>query len=360
MPRLALLFLLISAACRATTFAELRTKALAWTKPEGFLKYIQETDPASLGSFTLMRNSQSRQKSSPAFPRAIVFGTDAELVFAFNGNPAHKGYQSIEMFRFDPAAASYDFRRLDFSTGQGILSESNPVDCQKCHTARPHPIWDEYDFWPTAFGAHDDSIINFSGFEGRDYFAYQTTQFFQFGEFQANVSGHSRYSFLDFPDGSPVSPYSIREKGEEHRLRPNGRLTALLTRQHAAQLARYIHEHPRAKELAPKLERVLIGCDKGKPWPADPILRELGIEPADWSLVLEATKWSYFEGGRDLADFVATELYERLRGDFGALAAFRPVSEIGFSEPLFFATQDAYYTEAAKAIRLQPACETLK
>ncbi len=348
---------------QAISLTDVKAKASGWSRPEAFLQYVKDLEPDRFESFTLIKNSRSRQKSSPTYPRALVFGKDASFVFAFNGSSVHKGFNTIEMFQYDSAGEKFAFHQLDFASGKGVLSEANPKDCLKCHTANPHPLWDEYDFWPTAFGAYDDSIINFSGFEGREYFALQTKQYFEFGEFLSVVSGHSRYEFLKFPPGSPVSPYSIREKGEYHELRPNGRLTAFLVRQHAAQVSRLILDHPKSAKIAPKLMRIFLECEekkKGEPWAAPALLAELGIGLDEWSLVFQPTKWGYSEGTRNLSDFVATSLYKKLQKTYPALPSFRPVGEVGYDEKIYFDVGDAYYEKGAEAIKVKPACDALK
>ena len=367
MARIVSLFiLLLVASAEGFDLRQIEQRAGSWARVEDFLDWVKQESPESLSHFTLIRNSQSQQQSSPDYPRALVFGRAARLVFTFNGHASHRGYRTVELFQFDPTSATYDFRQIDFSGKSGVLSVSNPTSCQGCHSARPRPIWDAYDRWPTAYGAFDDSIINFgsliSSGSNSEYFVAQTQQFFEFAGFQSIAGDHSRYGFLDFPEGSPVSPYSIREKGESHRLRPNGRLTALLVRQQAQRLASLIHGHRQSARLEAPLLAVLIGCPGAKTgvWAAEPLLHQLGITKDDWNLSLAPSNWGYPEGSRDLSDFVASALYEKLRAIRPGLPPFRPIGEVGYVQKLFFDVPDVDYEDGARAIELPSACEALR
>src|SRR5690606_21347299 len=61
---------------------------------------IGNLPPSHLHNYTLVHRSLSLQDSSATHPRAILFGDTASLVLTFNGDPKHRGYDTLETMEF--------------------------------------------------------------------------------------------------------------------------------------------------------------------------------------------------------------------------------------------------------------------
>jgi hypothetical protein len=112
-------------------------------------------------NYTLVHKSNSLQIASPELPRAIVFGTDASFVVAFNGDPKADRYDTLEMIQFHADQAAFEFREIRFpesadSPGAPTVSEKNPALCVTCHQSDLRPNWEHYSTWPGAFASDDD------------------------------------------------------------------------------------------------------------------------------------------------------------------------------------------------------------
>jgi hypothetical protein len=220
---------------------------------EDFLSWVKSTDPEQMAWFTLMRKSESAQEATPLNPRAIVFGPESKFVFTFNGEAKEEGYQEVEMlfFRQEPKA-QWELRKLSFNSQNKQVSFSgpNPNSCLACHQNPVRPIWSQYDRWKGAYGEIDDSIVQ-----------YREKESLQFKKFLKNKETHSRYSKLQFPEGSIVSPYSEEPKGGNYRLRPNVTLTDSLLKLHAKVLVARLKEHPEFETEKMFLTASLLGCE---------------------------------------------------------------------------------------------------
>jgi hypothetical protein len=168
-------------------------------------------------NYTLMHSSQSLQGSSYENPRAIMFGENAKLICSFNGDPSHRGYDSLECIQFRDKERKFDFRQIQFPTSENKLtkvafSESGrttdgAISCSMCHTQDPRPNWEEYNVWPNAYGQNDDYL----GVDRDKYFSYVKSR-----------DQHPRYRWLiqDSYEGAPyMGPASSPEE------RPNLRLS---------------------------------------------------------------------------------------------------------------------------------------
>lgn len=111
-------------------------------------------------SFVLMRRSMSLQPTKdPQKPRAILYGKDGALIFAFN-----RASDSLEMM--ERAPSEFRFERLDFVKGQPPTSQNN---CQSCHQG--HPLWGQYSHWAGMYGGDQENIPNGSP-EQKDYLRF--------------------------------------------------------------------------------------------------------------------------------------------------------------------------------------------
>ncbi len=209
--------------------------------------------PESLRShFTLKHFSESSQKAKPEAPRAILFGEDAELIVAFNGDPKLRGFNSFEMIQFKKG--QFEFHEIVFpknpKDGKAEISKANPNRCLDCHGTPPRPIWDSYFTWPGTYGSVDDGIMK------------ETEEGKNFLNFAAKGPSHARYKHLKFPDSksNPFSPYyeshSTRtgvevDKTANNRIlkfTPNTRFSMLLSRLSARTIANELANLPEFKK----------------------------------------------------------------------------------------------------------------
>ena len=65
-------------------------------------------------NYTLMKDSESLQLSSPLSPRAILFGSTANFVLTFNGDPSMRGYNALETVSFNSVTNRVHFRTVVF------------------------------------------------------------------------------------------------------------------------------------------------------------------------------------------------------------------------------------------------------
>ena len=118
---------------------------------------IAELPPLLRSNYALVFDSRSLQAASFGAPRAILYGTDAQLVVTFNGDPSQAGYDSIETMEFDTSTQTFRFREINFPA-RGMLnepvtiSEANPTRCQRCHGMPAKPVWDTHPLWPGVYG----------------------------------------------------------------------------------------------------------------------------------------------------------------------------------------------------------------
>jgi hypothetical protein len=303
-----------------------------------------------------MRRSASIQDASDAHPRAIVFGDDARFIFTFNGEPSQRGYDAVEILQFrertDELPARWELREIRFRDGKSPeLSEANPGRCVQCHGAEPQPLWEQYDFWPGAYGEEDDAIRDFDekfarrGSDSDERVARGRRELTAYRAFLAAKDAHPRYRKLSFPEGSPVTPYN-KQVRSDYRFRPNLRFTDAVTRLHAKVVADRLEARPGFDRLGPALVEGMMGC---VPWTDGTALaaaragverrqnpfavarwsrfgdRELYTElvkamqllavgPRQFSTAPSTAYYGYFEGESQLSELVAGELYDRLLG----------------------------------------------
>ncbi len=324
---------------------------------EQFLEVLSQKDPEFFKHFTLMRESQSLQGSTPQFPRAIVFGEDAKFVLTFNGSPNQTGYQKIEMMQFvesQDGKSGFELRELTFGKDQRpMLSAANPAECSRCHGTDPKPIWEEYDRWPGAFGEDDDALIDFDevqkyppgGYDNPQYVATHRQHLKEYRAFQKLRTNHERYRFLNIPRDmeSPVAPYIPATRSGKFPLRPNLHLSKSFAELNSRKLSSGIFKRDDQciNTGLPILTVLLINCGdhrdiKGRlkvvteamtqdalkfPPPValtpahwnslnDPtvrletihLLNLMGISDYDWSSARLKRQWNYFQGYDDASD----------------------------------------------------------
>lgn len=120
---------------------------------------IKSLPESQRSQYVLMYRSRSLQEATFQSPRVIMFGPDASLIIAFNGEPLHRGYNQLELIQFRSETKKFEFREIDFSSGAPKISEANPSKCLRCHQSLsrkdidPRPNWEPYSMWPGAYGS---------------------------------------------------------------------------------------------------------------------------------------------------------------------------------------------------------------
>src|SRR5262249_39270386 len=64
--------------------------------------FIEHLPTAMRNNYVLVFQSRSIQDATRANPRVILFSPDAHFVVTFNGEPSQRGYDDVEVMRFDP------------------------------------------------------------------------------------------------------------------------------------------------------------------------------------------------------------------------------------------------------------------
>lgn len=255
--------------------------------------------PASFrASYTLMYRSKSLQEASYLSPRVIMFGTDARLTCAFNGDPAQVGYDSLECLQFRLATRSFEFHQIVFPSAANGLSSvlfapANTTNgakppCTACHGADPRPNWAAYDDWEGAYGGYDDGLERTAGDEAA------------YAQFTAARPNHPRYRFL-IQDADAHAPYLNGDPLAIDR-RPNlrfsdlgGRMNALRTsRLAAARLASWETLAFAAGALGCQLsadQKLKLAAAGRQPPSLDlaPLYAKIAIPVRDWTTATSPT-----------------------------------------------------------------------
>ncbi|HAG92213.1 MAG TPA: hypothetical protein DCL41_10085 [Bdellovibrionales bacterium] len=125
-------------------------KGLYKTYPE-FVEHLKTTYPDFYQNSVMVVGSQSLQFSNLAHPRRIFYGGGKVLTLQTN---------SVEMMETS-SGKNFEFNEILFSNQNGPTFHENPKACLACHGVHSRPIWEPYDFWPTA-------LNSFSGFSSSE------------------------------------------------------------------------------------------------------------------------------------------------------------------------------------------------
>jgi ankyrin repeat protein len=107
-------------------------------------------------SYVLAYKTGGLQEGSPAHPRVITYA--GRLFLSFNGNPAHKGHDVLEMLEFDPDRARFELHELQIRKGRPTWHGPNPAECLTCHGEEPLPIWDSWYLWPGFYRSEQGAL----------------------------------------------------------------------------------------------------------------------------------------------------------------------------------------------------------
>ena len=210
------------------------------------------------GSFTLMRKSKSAQEASDAFPRAILFGSDAKFLLTFNGDPAQKGYQEMEAIQFNDQTKQFDFHQLSFDGSHQSKPkfDQDLQSCTTCHRSPARPNWEAYDVWEGAYGQVEDQIKKGSEEDQafHRFLANRNTGRYQFlvGSAELKTKSIEEVSGA-LPTGQTPTAYSIDTL-------PNFRLTFFLNRLNYQRIAKLIEATPHFSTFKYAYYAALFGC----------------------------------------------------------------------------------------------------
>src|SRR5271165_2250840 len=68
--------------------------------------------------YSLVFSSRSLQDASFEHPRAVLFGSNAQLILTFNGDASQHGFEAVETMEFDAHANRFIFREITFSSDE--------------------------------------------------------------------------------------------------------------------------------------------------------------------------------------------------------------------------------------------------
>jgi hypothetical protein len=130
--------------------------------------------------YSLVFSSRSLQDASFEHPRAVLFGSSAQLILTFNGDPSQHGFEAVETMEFDSHANRFIFREITFSSDRtqpaARISGPNPARCVACHDHPARPIWDVPPAWPGIYGERYGAGLSSMALRGfRRFLAIQAT-----------------------------------------------------------------------------------------------------------------------------------------------------------------------------------------
>jgi hypothetical protein len=186
-------------------------------------------------NFTLIYESRGVNAASPELPRAILFTEDAKFIVSFNAK-SPLGLKMLEFRQYNDQTESFELLDLPFplkraADGKLLPPVKNSPLCLSCHGNMAAPTWQTNNHWRGVYGSADDRITP-------DYME----EFTNFQHFKASAPSLPRYRHLLGLDDSLAFPYRAAES--DLKARPNLRLTILLTRLFARQLAQTVLQAP--------------------------------------------------------------------------------------------------------------------
>jgi hypothetical protein len=296
----------------------------AWTLE----KVVGQLPPAYRSHYSLVFDSRSLQPATPAAPRVILYGRDAKLLLAFNGDPSRPGYLDLEVIAYDDLTHRFQFHEIRFSADGKTRPHVVPAPrkCALCHGEPPMPRWDVYRLWPGVYGISDDGVIDPHADphepENAQYAAFQRTR-------QQQVKDHAgRYSTLE--DLQPYDYDGIQD------LRPNTRLSTLLGNLARDNFAARIRLDPNLYPLRYALAAIFTrGCGNLP-----------GFFPPDLEPRVQAAIRAIAENVHAVNSAAEIAKQRRVQAELGDSHADRYLAEIGPNYP------SAYYDVQTAALRL--------
>lgn len=115
-------------------------------------------------NFVVIGESESLQATSvrdgKMYPRIMMKSPNSELMVTFNTDPKAKGYNTIEMMRWNGKLGRYEFQELNFGEGGDKPHvDASGTKCLECHKSPdPRPNWDTYRAWAGVVPSRDDMM----------------------------------------------------------------------------------------------------------------------------------------------------------------------------------------------------------
>jgi hypothetical protein len=115
-------------------------------------------------NFVVIGESESLQatsvKDGKMYPRIMMKSPNSELMVTFNTDPKAKGYNTIEMMRWNGKQGRYEFQELNFGEGgEKPHVDATGAKCLECHKSPdPRPNWDTYRAWAGVVPSRDDMM----------------------------------------------------------------------------------------------------------------------------------------------------------------------------------------------------------
>jgi hypothetical protein len=228
----------------------------------------------------MVYDSKGTGHSSYEFPRVIFYGDNGKFVVAVYTDPKEDGFFEMETISFSENESASTLRDLIFDPEAQELPKAsgrNPEECLVCHKTDPRPNWNDYAFWPGAFGSVDDNPSKeTSGMEVRWLN-------------QHRLSRSGRMSFIENFDA-----LFDREEGETDRFHsgrvkslPNARFAHKLMELNAKRIARKIMNHPKYNELRYLFLGISMACPDIVDKPAVKWNKKVA---SDWAKFYEVSK----------------------------------------------------------------------
>jgi hypothetical protein len=222
--------------------------------------------------FTLAWGSRSLHQSDRKSPRVIMFGPDASFIITFNGDPAQKGFDDLEVMQYRKDKKIFEFREISFPRDHlsaPLVSKANPSKCANCHAGNAEmfglkPLWSHYPNWPGMYGAKEDQESLETMVDGKKELS-------DFGKFQLGKKDHPRYKYLP---GEGLFPYT--DQGRVNLdVRPNARLTNLLNRYNDERMAAILEKAHEIKfSLASAYRSIDAGTSCSRQFPDEVAIAE--------------------------------------------------------------------------------------
>ena len=230
----------------------------------------------------LMENSRSVQKSSPEFPRAIMFAPNGSFAISFNGDPNDREYQSIEMLQYDPTRHVFELGFLRFplqasalDPGRGRFRNLDTSFCHRCHHAARGvpgdiPVFDHLNRSRGAYGRTHDVLLTSESTMNADCNLFErprsaeesTRLAASFLGAKPSWKTHERYQHIRWQDSPPTWPYADSTTAP-YELRPTFRFVTLLAINYTDAIVSQLLKTPaKLNQFSPLYFWGHLGCDE--------------------------------------------------------------------------------------------------
>ncbi len=133
---------------------------------EKIITLFKKHNPGGNGklNFVVIGESESLHETTirdgKMYPRIMIKSPNSELMVTFNTDPKAKGYNAIEVMRWNGKKGKYEFQELNYGDKKTRphldLSGQKCMECHKSPSARPN--WDTYRAWSGVVPSRDDML----------------------------------------------------------------------------------------------------------------------------------------------------------------------------------------------------------